>query len=75
MDLSARKWNSILYSNRAAANMALNQFQDAVMDCHNAIAKDPTFYRAYLRRARAYKVNYTYYIIFHLLAVTILNNE
>jgi len=55
MDISARKWNSILYSNRAAANMALNMFQEAVMDCHNAINKDPTFTRAYLRRARAFK--------------------
>lgn len=56
MDISARKWNSILYSNRAAANMAINQYQEAVMDCHNAINKDPNFVRAYLRRARAFKV-------------------
>lgn len=37
MDLSARKWNAILYCNRAAANMALNSYQDAVLDCHNAL--------------------------------------
>ena len=54
-DFSAKKWNAILYCNRAASNMALENHKDALMDCHNAIAKDPDYARAYLRRARAYK--------------------
>merc|ERR1712137_1506716 len=55
MDISAKRWNSILFSNRAAANMYLKQYQEALMDCNSAISKDPTFQRAYLRRARANK--------------------
>jgi tetratricopeptide (TPR) repeat protein len=55
IDKDAKIWNAILYSNRAATEMALGLFTDAVNDCHNAIAKDSEYSRAYLRRARAYR--------------------
>ena len=41
------------YSNRAAALAKLMSFPDAVEDCNKAIAKDPTFIRAYIRKANA----------------------
>jgi hypothetical protein len=52
-DPSAFRWAAVLHSNRAAAFMSLNMFQDAVNDCNSAAAKDPGYNRAYLRRARA----------------------
>jgi Tfp pilus assembly protein PilF len=55
IDKDAKIWNAILYSNRAATEMAMGLFTDAVNDCHNAIAKDSEYSRAYLRRARAYR--------------------
>lgn len=41
------------YSNRAAALAKLMSFPDAVKDCDTAIQKDPTFIRAYIRKANA----------------------
>ena len=41
------------YSNRAAALIKLMTFPSAVADCDLAISKDPTFIRAYLRKAQA----------------------
>ena len=41
------------YSNRAAALIKLMTFPSAVEDCDRAIAKDPAFIRAYLRKAQA----------------------
>lgn len=55
IDKDARIWNAILYSNRAATEMSLGLYAEAVNDCHNAIAKDSEYSRAYLRRARAFR--------------------
>jgi len=55
VDPSARRWNAILYSNRAAAHMSLGMFSDAVQDCNQAIQRDPDFAKAFLRRARAFR--------------------
>eukprot|EP01039_Chlorochromonas_danica_P002157 gene2157-2355_t len=55
VDPSARRWAAVLYSNRAATHMALGMFAEAISDCHNALAKDADYCRAYLRRARAYR--------------------
>lgn len=41
------------YSNRAACFIKLLTFPSAVQDCDVAIAKDPSFIRAYLRKAQA----------------------
>jgi len=42
------------YSNRAACLIKLLTFPAAVQDCDAAIKLDPTFIRAYLRKAQAY---------------------
>lgn len=57
IDATARKWNAILHSNRAAAYMALGLYEDAILDCDETMGCDFFFDRAYLRRARACKVN------------------
>lgn len=41
------------YSNRAAALCKLLSFPDAVKDCDKAIELDPTFIRAYIRKANS----------------------
>lgn len=41
------------YSNRAAVLAKLMSFPDAVKDCDLALQKDPTFVRAYIRKANA----------------------
>lgn len=41
------------YSNRAAALSKLMSFPEAITDCNTAIQKDPTFIRAYIRKATA----------------------
>lgn len=47
------------YGNRAAANMMLLKYDDVIKDCNLAIVMDPTFSKAYVRKAKAYiaKVN------------------
>lgn len=37
--------------------MSLGMHSDAISDCNQAIQKDPDFSKAYLRRARAYRVS------------------
>lgn len=53
VDTDAHIWNAIMFGNRAAASMRLRLFSDAVSDCHQSLARDPHYARAYLRRARA----------------------
>ena len=53
VDPDALVWNAIMFSNRAAASMHLRLYSDAVSDCHQSLARDPQYPRAYLRRARA----------------------
>ena len=55
IDATAVRWASTLHSNRAAAYMGSEQFEEAVRDCHAAISKDGAYSRAYLRRARAFR--------------------
>lgn len=57
MDPEAFTWNAVMYGNRAAALMRLELYSEAVADCSQAIDRDPLYYRAHLRRARAYKVH------------------
>ena len=47
----------ILYlkGNKAATNMRMGLFRDAIVDCNESIEFDLTYMRAYLRRGRAYK--------------------
>jgi stress-induced-phosphoprotein 1 len=41
------------FSNRAAALIKLLAFPTAIQDCDEAIKRDPTFIKAYLRKAQA----------------------
>merc|ERR1712130_37874 len=44
-----------IYSNRAACYTKLNAFDLTIKDCDTAIAMDPTFVKAYLRKANVLK--------------------
>ena len=44
--------NSKLYCNRATVNFKLKNYDDSISDCNNAIELDPTYLKAYLRRAK-----------------------
>ncbi|XP_069754980.1 tetratricopeptide repeat protein 1 [Narcine bancroftii] len=50
-----QKDRSILYSNRAAARMKLDNKEDAISDCTKAIDLNPNYIRAILRRAELYE--------------------
>ena len=60
VDSTAVRWNAILHSNRAAAYMSMSKFEEAVRDCHAALSKDPSYARAYVRRARAHRALHDY---------------
>ena len=61
LDSSAKRWYAIMYSNRAAAHMAIHLNSEAVQDCNRAVHEyDPNYTRAYLRRARAYRAQADY---------------
>ncbi|XP_060792245.1 tetratricopeptide repeat protein 1 [Neoarius graeffei] len=49
------KQRSILFSNRAAARMHLEEKTDAISDCTKAIELNPDYVRAILRRAELYE--------------------
>lgn len=46
---------SVLYSNRAASKIQLNYKKPAVNDCCRALELNPSYVRAYLRRAKLYE--------------------
>ncbi|GAA6105584.1 tetratricopeptide repeat protein 1 [Tachysurus ichikawai] len=50
-----RKERSILFSNRAAARIHLEEKTDAISDCTKAIELNPDYVRALLRRAELYE--------------------
>lgn len=58
VDSEAVFWNAVLYCNRAACYMALSKFREALVDCHNSLSRQPDYSKAYLRRARVYKVSF-----------------
>ena len=51
--LEAEPRNAILLSNRAAAYIALHRAEEALQDATGAIESDPTYYKAYFRKADA----------------------
>jgi hypothetical protein len=57
VDEHAHLWNAIMFGNRAASSMRLGLFHEAVSDCHQSLARDEFYSRAYLRRARAHRVS------------------
>ena len=44
--------NSKIYCNRATVNYKLGQIENSIKDCTSAIELDPTYLKAYLRRAK-----------------------
>ncbi|XP_054713002.1 tetratricopeptide repeat protein 1-like [Uloborus diversus] len=46
---------SILFSNRAAAKIGLEQKEEAVLDCNKAIELNPNYLKAVLRRAQVFR--------------------
>lgn len=53
--LSCKNDRSVLYSNRAASKIKLEDNENAVLDCTKAIELDPKFVRPYLRRGKLYR--------------------
>jgi DnaJ family protein C protein 7 len=49
-DPSNRKVGSVLYANRALAQVKLKKFKDALNDCNKAIEWNPHYAKAFLRR-------------------------
>lgn len=41
------------YGNRAAASFMIGQHRDVITDCNRAIVFDPTFFKGYVRKAKA----------------------
>ena len=50
-----RKNRSVYFANRAACFLALNEYESAASDCSDAIDLDPTYLKAYMRRAMAFE--------------------
>jgi len=51
--IAADPSNPAYYSNRGAARMMINRFEDAISDCDKAIELKPDFVKAYMRGATA----------------------
>lgn len=51
---------SILYCNRSASKMKLQNYDKAIKDCTKAIELDDKYLKAYLRRAQSYEVKEKY---------------
>eukprot|EP00624_Nannochloropsis_granulata_P002994 evm.model.NODE_25201_length_48748_cov_29.326208.7 len=47
--------NAVLHCNRGAAHMALRLFEQAKDDCTHALRRKPDYWKAFLRRARAWR--------------------
>lgn len=52
---AASSQRAVYFANRAACALKLQQWSDAMKDCSAAVAIDPNYTKAYLRRATAYE--------------------
>ena len=51
--MSKEEPDRIYFGNRANAHLALEQYDQCIQDCDQAIALDPDYVKAYYRKARA----------------------
>ena len=54
IDPQHQEYCAIIYCNRSAAQMGLERYHTAVLDCNEALKRKPNFPRALLRRARCH---------------------
>ncbi|XP_033123832.1 tetratricopeptide repeat protein 1-like [Anneissia japonica] len=54
--LTFKKERSIMYSNRAACKLRLEQLEEAISDCTEALTLNPLYMKALLRRAQTYEL-------------------
>ncbi|KAG2789866.1 hypothetical protein PC129_g14208 [Phytophthora cactorum] len=54
IDPQHQEFCAIIYCNRAAAQMGLERYHTAILDCNEALQRKPNYPRALLRRARCY---------------------
>jgi tetratricopeptide (TPR) repeat protein len=54
IDPQHQEYCAIIYCNRAAAQMGLERYHTAILDCNESLQRKPDFPRALLRRARCH---------------------
>ncbi|KAG1712715.1 hypothetical protein DVH05_000455 [Phytophthora capsici] len=54
IDPQHHEFCAIIYCNRAAAQMGLERYHTAILDCNEALQRKPSYPRALLRRARCH---------------------
>lgn len=54
IDPQHEEYCAVIYCNRAAAQMALERYHTAILDCNEALQRKPNYPRALLRRARCH---------------------
>ncbi|GBG25077.1 DnaJ-like subfamily C member 7 [Hondaea fermentalgiana] len=54
IDAENKAYNGRTFFRRAAANMALHRFRDAIVDCNRALINMPLYHKARVRRAHAF---------------------
>ncbi|KAF4315726.1 hypothetical protein BBO99_00009075, partial [Phytophthora kernoviae] len=54
IDVQHQEYCAIIYCNRAAAQMGLERYHTAILDCNEALQRKPKYPRALLRRARCH---------------------
>jgi len=56
-----QKHLSVLYGNRAACYLALENYEHAIEDCNQSLQYDPNYIKVLFRRAQAYEKTQKYY--------------
>lgn len=54
IEMSAEKPNHIYHANRGNCFLEMGMLGDCILDCRKSIELDPTFAKAYYRKARAF---------------------
>ena len=53
IEITIEQPNHIYFANRANAYLEMSKFEECIKDCDQAIKIDPTFAKAYYRKAKA----------------------